>query len=75
MLGWIQMLRSGEMNTDSTSRGFDVLDRSVRLQSKLIEDLLDVSRIVAGKLRIEKRKGGSLRRYRQCRRRRSAGRP
>jgi len=55
MLGWIQMLRSSEMNTESMTRGLDVLDRSVRLQSKLIDDLLDVSRIIAGKLRIEKR--------------------
>jgi PAS domain S-box-containing protein len=55
MLGWIQMLRSGQMTAESMARGFDVLERSVTLQSKLIEDLLDVSRIVAGKLRIEKR--------------------
>jgi PAS domain S-box-containing protein len=56
MLGWIQMLRSDHMNAESVARGLDVLDRSVRLQSKLIEDLLDVSRIIAGKLRIEKRR-------------------
>jgi PAS domain S-box-containing protein len=55
MFGWIAMLRSGPMNTESMARGFDVLERSVRLQSKLIEDLLDVSRIIAGKLRIDKR--------------------
>jgi PAS domain S-box-containing protein len=53
MLGWTQMLRSGRMSTDAASRGFDVLERSVRLQAKLIEDLLDVSRILAGKLRME----------------------
>jgi len=56
MLGWIQMLRAGQMNDDSVARGFDVLDRSVRLQAKLIEDLLDVSRIITGKLRFEKRR-------------------
>ena len=56
MNGWIQMLRSGQMSPDAAVRGFDVLERSVRLQAKLIEDLLDVSRIVAGKLRIEKRR-------------------
>jgi PAS domain S-box-containing protein len=54
MLGWTQMLRDGHMSADAIGRGFDVLERSVRLQSKLIDDLLDVSRIVAGKLRIEK---------------------
>lgn len=54
MLGWTQMLRSGHMSPDAASRGFDVLERSVRLQAKLIDDLLDVSRIIAGKLRMEK---------------------
>jgi PAS domain S-box-containing protein len=56
MIGWIQMLRAGEISPDATARGFDVLERSVRLQAKLIDDLLDVSRIIAGKLRIEKRR-------------------
>jgi PAS domain S-box-containing protein len=56
MIGWIQMLRSGQISPDAAARGFDVLERSVRLQAKLIEDLLDVSRIVAGKLRVEKRR-------------------
>jgi CheY-like chemotaxis protein/two-component sensor histidine kinase len=56
MLGWIRMLRSGLISPDAAARGFDVLERSVRLQTKLIEDLLDVSRIIAGKLRIEKRR-------------------
>jgi PAS domain S-box-containing protein len=55
MLGWTQMLRSGQVSASGAARGFDILERSVRLQAKLIEDLLDVSRIVAGKLRIEKR--------------------
>jgi PAS domain S-box-containing protein len=54
MLGWTQMLRSGQMHAEAVARGFDVLERSVRLQSKLIDDLLDVSRFVTGKLRIEK---------------------
>jgi PAS domain S-box-containing protein len=54
MLGWTQMLRSGHMNADAYDRGFDVLERSVRLQTKLIDDLLDVSRIITGKLRLEK---------------------
>ena len=56
MLGWTQMLRSGHMNAEQMSRGFDVLDRSVRVQTRLIEDLLDVSRIIAGKLRVDMRR-------------------
>ena len=56
MIGWIQMLRSGQISPDAATRGFDVLERSVRLQAKLIEDLLDVSRIIAGKLRVDTRR-------------------
>jgi PAS domain S-box-containing protein len=54
-LGWTQMLRSGQVSADAMPRAFNVLDRNMRLQAQLIEDLLDVSRIVAGKLRIERR--------------------
>ncbi len=56
MLGWTQMLRSGQVSPAAAARGFDILERNVRLQAKLIEDLLDVSRIVTGKLRVEKRR-------------------
>jgi PAS domain S-box-containing protein len=56
MLGWTQMLRSGQLSADRAARGLDILDRSVRLQAQLIEDLLDLSRIIAGKLRVEKRR-------------------
>src|SRR5205814_6821975 len=56
MLGWTQMLRSGQVGAGAATRGFDILERNVRLQAKLIEDLLDVSRIVTGKLRVEKRR-------------------
>jgi CheY-like chemotaxis protein/two-component sensor histidine kinase len=54
MLGWTQMLRSGHVSAERANRGFDILERSVRLQAQLIEDLLDVSRIIVGKLRVEK---------------------
>jgi PAS domain S-box-containing protein len=56
MLGWTQMLRSGHVSAERADRGFEILERSVRLQAQLIEDLLDVSRIIAGKLRVEKRR-------------------
>lgn len=56
MLGWTQMLRSGQVSAAAAARGFDIVERNVRLQTKLIEDLLDVSRIIAGKLRVEKRR-------------------
>jgi PAS domain S-box-containing protein len=54
MLGWTQMLKSGQVSAAAAGRGFDILERNVRLQAKLIEDLLDVSRIITGKFRLEK---------------------
>jgi CheY-like chemotaxis protein/two-component sensor histidine kinase len=54
MLGWTKMLLSGQLDQAATTRGLNVLDRSVQLQARLIEDLLDVSQIVTGKLRLER---------------------
>jgi len=53
MLGWVGMLRSGKLDSASHARGLEVIDRSVRTQAQLIEDLLDISRIIAGKLTVE----------------------
>jgi PAS domain S-box-containing protein len=55
-LGWTRMLRSGQLPPDAAARGLEVLERSVKLQAQLIEDLLDVSRIVTDKLRIERQR-------------------
>ncbi len=56
MLGWTKMLRSGQLGAEGAARGLEVLERSVTVQGKLIEDLLDVSRIVTGKLRLERQR-------------------
>jgi PAS domain S-box-containing protein len=53
ILGWVKMLSSGPMDTDTSKKALEVIERNVRAQSKLVEDLLDVSRIISGKLRIE----------------------
>src|SRR5207244_10937024 len=53
VLGWARMLRSGRLGPDAITRGLEVIDRNARLQAQLIEDLLDVSRIITGKLRID----------------------
>jgi PAS domain S-box-containing protein len=55
IVGWSAMLRSGRLDARGMARGLDVIDRNVRLQAQLIEDLLDVSRIVSGKLRVDLR--------------------
>ncbi len=53
MLGWATMLRSGELDEADRARALEVVERNARAQAKLIEDLLDVSRVVSGKLRLE----------------------
>lgn len=56
MFGWIKMLRAGMLDEDRTAQALEVLERNVKLQNNLIEDLLDVSRIITGKMRIESEK-------------------
>ena len=50
MLGWARLLRSGELDTDTAARAVETIESNARLQAQLIEDLLDVSRIILGKL-------------------------
>ncbi len=53
IFGWTQLLKMGKHNPETIAEGMNVIDRNVRLQTKLIEDLLDVSRIISGKIRLE----------------------
>jgi PAS domain S-box-containing protein len=55
ILGWVRLLRAGDLDDTATARGLEVIERNVRAQTQLIEDLLDVSRIITGKLRLEVR--------------------
>ena len=50
ILGWAQLLRSRNFNEATTARALETIERQARLQKQLIEDLLDVSRIIQGKL-------------------------
>jgi signal transduction histidine kinase len=52
ILGWAQMLRSERLPPERVRHGIEVIERSARAQRQLIEDLLDVSRIVSNRLRI-----------------------
>jgi signal transduction histidine kinase len=51
-LGWLRVLRSG--NGDHSGRGLASIERSVRVQARLIDDLLDVSRMVMGRVRVDR---------------------
>jgi PAS domain S-box-containing protein len=53
MLGWAHMLRSNVLPPETHRRALDTLERNVRTQAQLVDDLLDVSRIIAGKLQIK----------------------
>jgi signal transduction histidine kinase len=55
ILGWSRLLASGTLDPDAARRAIEVIDRNTRLQAQLIEDLLDISRIITGKLRLELR--------------------
>jgi signal transduction histidine kinase/putative methionine-R-sulfoxide reductase with GAF domain len=53
--GWARMLRNDRMDPPTRDRGLEAIERNAHAQVQLIDDLLDVSRIVAGKLRLEVR--------------------
>jgi CheY-like chemotaxis protein len=52
IVGWAQMLRNGMLTHAEQQRAADTILRNAKLQTVLVEDLLDVSRIIAGKLRL-----------------------
>src|SRR5262245_56196088 len=54
ILGWSHLLRRKELEQAEFVRGLDTIERNARSQSQLIDDLLDVSRIINGKLQIER---------------------
>ncbi|HKY30367.1 MAG TPA: response regulator [Pyrinomonadaceae bacterium] len=55
ILGWSHLVRTGKLDETQLSRAFETIERNARSQSQLIDDLLDVSRIITGKLQIESR--------------------
>jgi PAS domain S-box-containing protein len=55
ILGWTQLMTRARTDPAIISRGLDVVARNTRLQAQLISDLLDISRIVAGKLQLDTR--------------------
>ncbi len=54
ILGWTQMLQEGCLPPERIRQALEVIGRNARLQARLIEDILDISRIIAGKLEIER---------------------
>ncbi len=52
ILGWAYNLRTGTVGPDLLQEGLEAIERNARIQSRLVEDLLDVSRIISGKLHL-----------------------
>lgn len=52
IIGWSQVLRSGRIDETTAARAVETIERNAKLQAQLIEDILDVSRAIAGKLRL-----------------------
>jgi signal transduction histidine kinase len=55
ILGWAQMLRMTKLEEATALRAYATIERNARAQAQLISDLLDVSRIITGKLRLEQK--------------------
>ena len=55
ILGWAQLLRGGNLEEGELERALETIERNARAQAQLIEDLLDISRIITGKLRLDVR--------------------
>jgi PAS domain S-box-containing protein len=53
ILGWAQLLERAPSDPETVSRGIEVIGQSARMQSQLISDLLDMSRIISGKMRLD----------------------
>jgi PAS domain S-box-containing protein len=53
ILGWARLLHQGHLDEDSRARAVEIIERSAVAQEQIIEDILDVSRIITGKLRLD----------------------
>ncbi len=53
ILGWSRVLRTGAKDRDDLMKGLETIERNAKAQTRLIEDLLDMSRIASGKLRLD----------------------
>ena len=54
ILGWSRMIASGVLDRTAADRALQTIDRNARAQAHLIEDLLDISRIMSGRIRLDK---------------------
>ena len=53
IMGWMQLLRTGKMDKTQINKALEVIERNAKAQNQLIEDLLDVSRIIRGTMKLQ----------------------
>jgi PAS domain S-box-containing protein len=53
ILGWVQLLRTGKLDEETHQKALEIIERSAQTQGQLIDDILDVSRIMSGKIRLD----------------------
>ena len=53
ILGWLELLKEGDPDAEFRAQAYDVIERNTRSQAQIVNDLLDVSRIISGKLKLE----------------------
>src|SRR5205085_9465955 len=53
LLGWTHLLQTRPADAELLASGLEVIERNVRMQAQIVNDILDVSRIMTGKLRLE----------------------
>ena len=53
ILGWSRLLQTGSLPSEEVSQGLEIIERNARAQTRIIEDLLETSRIISGKVRLE----------------------
>jgi signal transduction histidine kinase len=61
ILGWLQVLRDDGFSTGPVAKAIDVIERNAHVQARLLKDLFDASRMIAGKLEIKLQRQASLR--------------
>src|SRR4029078_7851264 len=54
VLGWLHLVRSGKLDRATEARGLESVRRNVRLQAQLTSDLLDVSKALTGRLKVDR---------------------
>ena len=74
IVGWSQLLKMGQLSESDAKEAVEAIDRNAKLQAQMIADLLDVSRITSGKLRLDVESVDPAMTVEAARRRRAGGR-